>query len=322
MKLNTETIRNWSDKKNLIPKLVSILLAVVLWGYLTSTKSGDIRFKLPLTYRNLDQTLTVSHLSNKYFMVRLKGRKDDLKSINSKNIKVFVDLSTAKVGEYNSFPVRIEKIDIPEELEVDVNPAEIKLYVEKKSYRNVPVVARASGDPEKGFVLGMIKVNPETVRIAGAANLITSIESLKTEYIFVNNKNSTFKTVVKIEKINEEEIDYNLEDVDVTVPIVPVSDTAVVELPLAVKNRIRGYDYRLAVEKVTADIIIQHNKPGGAVDLSAYVDAYEIPVINSDIPANGRLEKEAVVHVRGGLIDESGVLSIKPEKVKVIITRE
>ncbi len=322
MKLNTETIRDWSGKKNVIPKLVSILLAVVLWGYLTSTKSGDIRFKLPLTYRNLDQTLTVSHPSNKYFMVRLKGRKDDLKSINSRNIKVFVDLSTVKVGEYNSYPVRVEKIDVPEELEVDVNPAEVKLYVEKKSYRNVPVLARTSGDPEKGFVLGRIKVNPETVRIAGAANLISSIEFLKTEYIFVNNKNSTFKTSVKLEKVDEEEVDYNIDDVDVTVPVVPVSDTAVFELPLTVKNRVKGYDYRLIVDRVTADVILQHNKPAGSADLSAYVDAYEIPVVASEIPVNGRLEKEAVVHVHGGLIDESGVLSIKPEKVKVIITRE
>ena len=63
MKLNYESIRGWVARKNIIPKIVSIILAVILWGYLTSSESGDVKFKVPLTYKNLDQTLKIGRAS-------------------------------------------------------------------------------------------------------------------------------------------------------------------------------------------------------------------------------------------------------------------
>lgn len=321
MKLNIKTVKAWAVKKNVIPKLVSIILAVILWGYLTSSKSGDVRFKLPVNYRNLDQTLTVSRLSNKYVMVRVRGRKDELKNVNSKNIKVFVDLSTVRVGELNSFPVQVDKTDLSDELEVDINPEEIKLFVERKIFRNIMVIPRYSGDPEKGFVLGKIRVNPEYVRIAGSANLISGIDGVNTEYIFVNNRNATFKTMVKLEKINEDEIDYSSAVVDVTVPLIPVSDTASVELPVAIKNRVKGFAYNAAYERVNVNVVLPQNRDIGSLDLVAYIDASEIPVMSNETGVNGRFEKEAIVHVRSGATDD-GVLSVKPDRIKVIITRD
>lgn len=321
MKLNIETIRAWAEKKNVVPKLVSIILAVILWGYLTSSESGDVKFKLPVNYRNLDQALTVSRLSNKYVMVRIKGRKDELKNVNSKNIKVFVDLSAARIGEFNSFPVQVEKTDLPEELEVDVNPQEIKLFVERKIFRNILIIPRYSGDPDKGFVLGRIKVNPEYVRIAGSASLLSGIDGINTEYIFVNNRNTTFKAVAKLEKINEDEIDYSFAEVDVTVPVIPVADTASMELPVIIKNRVKGFVYSAVYEKVNVSVILPQSRDIASLDLVAYIDASEIPVMSNETAVSGRFEKEAIVHVRSGVSDD-GVLSVKPEKIKVIITRE
>ncbi len=322
MKLNAESIRAWAAKKNFIPKLVSIILAVILWGYLTSSESGDIKFKVPLTYKNLDQALTVSRLSNKYVMVKVTGRKDELKNVNSKNIKVFVDLSSARIGEFNSFRVQIERTDIPEELEVSINPEEVKLFVEKKIFRNILIKPRHSGDPDKGYVLGKIKVSPEYVRIAGSASLVAGINWINTEYIFVNNRNATFKTPVKLEMINEDEIDYSISEVEVAVPLIPVSDTASVELPVVIKNRVKGFVYDTAIDKISVSLILPQNRNIDSLDLAAYIDASEIPVMSNDVAVSGRYEKEAVVHVKNGALDEDEILSVKPEMIKVFIIRE
>lgn len=322
MKLKSENIRAWAARKNFIPKLVSIILAVILWGYLTSSESGDVKFKVPLSYKNLDQTLTVSRLSNKFVMVRITGRKDDLKNVNSKNIKVFVDLSSARVGEFNSFPVKIEREDLPDELEVSINPDEVKLFIEKKIFRNILIKPRLSGNPDTGYVLGKIRVNPEYVRIAGSASLIAGIDGISTEYIFVNNRNAGFKTPVKLEKINEDEIDYGISEVEVNVPLIPVSDTATVELPVVVKNRVKGFVYDSVVDKVNVSVILTQNRSVESLDLTAYIDASEIPVMSNDIPVNGRYEKEAVVHVKNGALDDDEILSVRPEMIKVFITRD
>lgn len=322
MKPNAESIKAWAAKKNVVPKLASIILAVILWGYLTSSESGDVKFKVPLTYKNLDQTLTVSNLSNKYVMVRITGRKDDLKNVNSKNIKVFIDLSSARTGEFNSFRIQIERTDLPEELEVSINPEDVKLFVEKKIFRNILIKPRHSGDPDKGYILGKIKTNPEYVRIAGSASLIAGIDTVSTEYIFVNNRNATFKTPVKLEKVNEDEIDYSISEVDVTVPLIPVSDTASVEIPVVIKNRVKGFIYNTVIDRVNVSVILPQNRSAESLDLSAYIDASEIPVMSNDTTAGGRYEKDAVVHVKSGVSDEDGVLSVKPEMIKVFITRE
>ena len=315
-------MKAWAEKKNFIPKLVSIILAVILWGYLTSSESGDVKFKVPLAYKNLDQTLTVSRLSNKYVMVRVTGRKDDLKNVNSKNIKVFIDLSSARVGEFSSFKIQVERTDIPEELEINVNPDEVKLFVEKKIFRNIMIKPRHSGDPDKGYILGRIKVHPEYVRISGSASLIAGIDGISTEYIFLNDRNATFKTPVKLEKINEDEIDYSISEVEVTVPLIPFSDTASVELPVLVKNRVKGFVYDTVTDKVSVNVILTQNRSVESLELTAYIDASEIPVMSNDIAVNGRYEKEAVVHIKNGVSDEDGVLSVMPETIKVLITRE
>ncbi len=315
-------MKAWAAKKNFIPKLVSIILAVILWGYLTSSESGDVKFKVPLTYKNLDQTLTVSRLSNKYVMVKVTGRKDDLQNVNSKNIKVFIDLSSARVGEFSSFKIQVERTDIPDELEISINPDEVKLFVEKKIFRNIMIKPRHSGDPDKGYVLGRIKAHPEYVRISGSASLIAGIDGISTEYIFVNNRNATFKTPVKLEKINEDEIDYSISEVEVTVPLIPLADTASVELPVLVKNRVKGFVYDTVTDKVSVNVILTQNRSVESLELTAYIDASEIPVMSNDLAVNGRYEKEAVVHIKNGVSDEDGVLSVMPETIKVLITRE
>jgi len=322
MKLNPESIKAWAGKKNLIPKLVSIILAVILWGYLTSSESGDVKFKLPLTYKNLDQALAVSRLSNKYIMVRITGRKDDLKNVNSKNLKVYIDLSSARIGEFNSFRIKVEKTDLPEGLDVSVNPEEVKLFVEKKVFRNIMIKPRYSGDPDKGFILGKIKVKPEYVRIAGSASLIANIDVINTEYIFLNNRNVTFQTPVKLEKINEDEIDYSISEADVTVPLISAADIASIELPVSVKNRIKGFVYDTAVDRVNVSVVLPRNRSIESLNLVAFIDASEIPVMSNDAAVAGSYEKEAVVHVRNGALEDDDVLSVNPEMIKVFIKRE
>ncbi len=322
MKPSIQKIKVWGEKKNLLPKLVSIILAVILWGYLTSSKTGEVKFKLPVNYKNLDNSFTISRLSNKFVMVRVKGRKDELKNVNSKNIRLLIDLSAVRVGEYNTCPVQIDKSELSEDVSIDLNPDEIKLFVEKKIVRSVPVIPRHSGDPEKGYIMGQIKVTPEYVKVSGSSSLISDINVIYTEYIFLNNKNETFKSMVKLDKIYGDEVDYNISDVTVNVPIIKASVISYVEIPVSVKNRVKGLIYKTVLEKIRVGVVIPENRSSDSLNLVAYIDASEIDLQSDDFAVDGRAEKEAIIHVKNTANDDSSIISVTPDKVKVIITRE
>src|SRR5208337_1198678 len=132
MKKYIEIIKHIAEDKDIVPKVVCILLAVMLWGYITNTGSARIKFKIPVTYKNLDETLTVSKISTKNIVVSLSGKKDDLKSSFVKNIKLFIDLSNAEIGIYKPYKVQQTTGDIPQGFDFELDPDEVKVLVEKK----------------------------------------------------------------------------------------------------------------------------------------------------------------------------------------------
>ena len=91
-------------------------------AYITSAKSGDVRFKLPVTYTGLDEKYIVSKVSHKFVMVEVSGNKDDLKNISSKNIKLLVDLSKSIPGESKPFAIQYQKIDFTDDLKIGLYP--------------------------------------------------------------------------------------------------------------------------------------------------------------------------------------------------------
>ena len=322
MKRLIEKILQMAAKKNLLPKIVSILLAVILWGYLTSTKSGELKLKIPVTYKNLDESLIVSRVSPKSVFVRVKGRKEDLKIVNIKNVKIIVDLARPQVDEYRDYPLQIVKIDVPEDLVMDVNPEEAKLYIEKKVSRNIRIIPRHTGTPEAGLILGRIKATPEYVKVSGPGSILNNMNSVYTEYIYLDKKNTTFKAMARLEKVNLEQIEYGFSDVNVTVPLFAASETAMMEIPVIIKNRKKGYRYELRSERIKVAVIIPQNRDADTLNPVAYIDAAELAVSGDDFLTGNSLEKDAPVRVRFHGLDDWNLLSVTPEIIKVLIIRE
>jgi len=320
MKFNTENFRIWAEKKNILPKFISIVLAFILWGYLTSTKSGEVKFKLPLNYKNLESSFTVSKSSDKYIMVKLRGRKDDLKNINSKNIKLFVDLSAIKEGESSTYPIQVDKTELPEDVTVDLIPDEVRLYAEKKVVKLFSILPRFKGEPERGIVMGKVKISPDNIRLSGPGNVLDSIDAVYTGNIVLNNRNSTFKTMIRLEKVNEGEVEYGFSEVNVTVPLFKESDTTLIEIPLVVRNRKKGFVYDAEYEKVKIRVLVRDGKDIAAQNISAYVDADDFKVAEGDLADDKSVRKEVPVHLKG--VASGDVITIVPEKVEVVITRE
>lgn len=323
MKKYYEAIMNFAENRNLVPKIASILLAVILWAYISSTKSGDVRFRLPVTYTGLEENFAVSMISHKNALVEVNGNKDDLKNISSRNIRLFVDLSKVESGDYRIYPLQYQKIDIADEFRINISPEEVRILVEKKITRNIRIIPRYTGIPGKGYMAGKIKINPEYVKVSGPASKVDNVGALYTDEISVKDKTAAFQQDIKISRVNEEQLEYSLAKVSATVPIIDYSEVTTIEIPLVIKNQKKGYSYLANYNKIKINVILPENKSITEHTFTAYIDADEIETDNYRFSKKSRIEVMRYVHIAGDSSETgNAVLSAAPDIVEIVVAKD
>jgi len=323
MKKYFEIIINFSTKNKLIPKLVSILLAVLLWGYISSSKTGSVEFKSPINYKGLEDDLIVSRISHKSIKVEISGRKDDLNNINSRNIRLLIDLAATEPNVLQICKVQYQKIDMQDDFDIHLDPPEVKLMVEKKISRNVKVVPRYSGNTGKGFMVGRIRVNPEYIKITGPGSVINNLGVIYTDKIPVDNRNVTYRQDIKIEKVDEEILEYNLSKVNATVPVIENHEITSLEIPVIIMNKNKGLNYIINADRVKINVLAYEDRVVDKNSFTAYIDAAELDFLNEEFLQKRKIEVTGFVHVNAvSSDDENSILSTSPDSMEIIIMKE
>lgn len=323
MKSYLEKFLAFSKRKNLVPKLTSIILAVILWAYITNTRSGDLRFNIPVEFRNSDTSLVVSRVSQKSVAVRISGRKDDLKNVNARNILLFVDLSRAVPGEYSDYKVEYTRSEVPEGIDIKVIPEEVKVLLERITEKEVRVIPKFSGTPAKGFYAGKVRVLPAAITLRGAPSLLERIEHIYTSDISIEGAREIISAEIPVERVNIEGVDYSRSTVVVTIPVISYSDIAEFELPLVLLKAKKGYKYQLKTKSVKVHVVSDGKKKISENLLSAVIDASLIRIDQEELERKGKIEREAEIDILSQISDiEDRIISITPDSVSVEITRE
>lgn len=323
MKPYMERFAEFSKRTNLVPKLVSIILAVILWAYISNTHSGDIKFNIPVDFKNIDDSLIVSRVSQKTAAVKLSGRKDDLRNIHARDIILFVDLSKVKIGEYSDYHIEFTKNNIPDKININIQPDEIKVLVERKISKNIKIIPKFSGNPEKGFHAGKVKLFPETVTLIGPPSRLNAIESVYTKDISLEGIKDDVQKKIDIQKPALEGIEYSIENVNVTVPVISYADMAQAGVSILLKNAKKGYVYTLETEKAYVHFILEKKRKVSDYKWSAFVDMTNFGERYSELETQDKIEWLADVQIEGERPDvREGVISITPDKVLVVISKE
>lgn len=268
--------KNFIKKNSLLPKTVCLALALALWGYISNSKIGELQFKVPITFENLPNNMSVSQISTKYASVIVYGKSDQMSTFQAKNIKAVVDLKRPKVGVMNSYPIQIHRNEIPEPVRVEAKEANVDILVEQYITKRLRIVPVLTGSVASGFSVGSVKVKPEFVRVKGVPSVLGELVSVNTEDISVEGaeKDITIETGLKKDKLSSAEFSEELIQV-----IVPVSSEGALTLSVqaSVKNSLQGYDAALA-EAITATVAYKsiskaQLKPE---DLEVFVDVLEL----------------------------------------------
>lgn len=176
-------------------KIISLILAVILWLFVKSETGGEVGLVAPVEFSSLPPTLIMVRLSDEVINLRVSGSLSKVERLSTRDVRVRIDLSSAKAG-LNSFDILPRNISLPQGLTVtQMSPSTIKVEIDEVMDKIVRVNALVQGEPESGYRVSRVTVDPRYIKLQGSKTQLKTLKEVPTEEIDV----SGFKETVKLE---------------------------------------------------------------------------------------------------------------------------
>lgn len=160
---------------DLAAKLVSVLLAVILWLQVARDVPETQRSipGVPVQVRGLPPGLEAVEISPATVTVVARGRGRFFSDLTEEDFVAQVDLSGARAGRG---AYRVDRVTVPKGVTlVGFAPEEVTVTLEPVVEKEVPVRVRLEGEPAGGFEAGKPEVVPATVVVRGRASLVAAL---------------------------------------------------------------------------------------------------------------------------------------------------
>ena len=187
-------LRNWHLK------LISLVLAAVLWAGVARTPTSEIGLSVSLEYQNIPPQTEVFGDTTDRVEVRLRGPSSLVRTLSPQDLSLSVDMNGMSLGQDRILPLSPELVRAPVGVEVvRVIPARVRLNIEPTATRPVRIYPSLVGSPAAGFEIEKSVVTPETIQIEGPASHVQKMETIETAEIDVRGRQSTFTENVELD---------------------------------------------------------------------------------------------------------------------------
>ncbi|MGB4268571.1 MAG: CdaR family protein [Spirochaetota bacterium] len=270
-----------------MPKILSILLAVILWANLQNSQIEDITYHIYPEIKNLSQNLVILE-DIKKIPITFRGKKEYIKSINVSNIKLFIDLSRPFIGKKHEYMIMIQSNELLNNVEYSIEKEKVELTVCKIINKVVPVEPVIIGEPSPQYKKGIVIVEPPLIQITGADIIVDTIKSLKTYPLNIDREIKSLHVPVHINIKDYSKIFVSPDTVRLTIPIIPVTNLVSLTIPVEVRNQRNDVNYVLKNEKVVVYIKktltnIELNENVLVAYVNGTIDVYDQEVIKLPI---------------------------------------
>ena len=173
--------------RNLWMKLLSLLLAILLWNYVISSDTSITRSKV---ISGINGYVTNQSMLADYGLALLDDPSDMLDDVSvrlevaqaqfglasSDNVQVTLDLS--RVRSAGTQEVALKAVTSYGRV-VNIMPETLTLTFETLDSRQIPVVVEASGTDSENYWYNVSRTNPSTITVSGAASVVRSISQAR-----------------------------------------------------------------------------------------------------------------------------------------------
>ncbi|MBU7006883.1 CdaR family protein [Phosphitispora fastidiosa] len=191
----------WFGKGDWGLKILSVILAVVLWVYV-SNELNPTKYKefkaVPVEVKGVGQNLAVSEMPGTV-NVRVQANQNLIADLDVRSIEVYVDLTRVKPGE-TVVPVRVKA---PTGVKVaDLRPRQMPVKIESMAEKQVLVQASYLNSPKEGYKLLAVKTKPDEVIIRGPKSVIDRVTAVSID-IQLKDREKSFGETLPIKVVDD-----------------------------------------------------------------------------------------------------------------------
>jgi len=176
-------------------RLLSLLLAVMVWFHAVTEKVYISHATIPIIYKNVPANTVLIGNPPRECQLVIKGKGKMLLLFNMRRPKIVFNLSSMKPGKHTLklTPPRYREIEV-----ISYTPQKIKIYLDKVVKKKVRVKPVIIGNPPEDLSIAKIEVEPTTVTLKGPATLLAKIKEAKTEEVNISDVNKSFGRSINV----------------------------------------------------------------------------------------------------------------------------
>jgi YbbR domain-containing protein len=258
-------------------KVLAVVLAVFVW--FLARKSGEpiqMSFYAPVVFKNVSPEFQVTSDPPQVNIVVRTNSRD---SFNPQEIQAVLDLDKAQEGTL-SYVLTENHILSPVEVEITrIHPSQITVRIEELIEKSFSIKSRYQGTPKKGYLLGDIKIVPDTLTMRGPRSVLEKMDHISAHEIELEglNESATMRVELDLPGGNVQIIHQNVDFY--------TAEVTIISLPIKkrfenVTVYLRNVDYVSVINPKTFNVFVEgpeylireldRDEIFGEIDLSTY----------------------------------------------------
>jgi YbbR domain-containing protein len=314
--------------KNWALRLVSLVLAVIIWAYVQITTSTSVVLTVPLDAIQVGeqfqaQAFTTNGEPLQTIQVVVQCAYRDKDKLRDSDYAVAIDLRdeaeniipsyALKPGEQIVYrgPERYQGLSTVQA----IVPDRIRITIDRTVQKNVPVQPQLVGEPRSGYQVSSVTANPAAVMVKGPARVMAGLQTVPTEVIDITDLSKPLvrnNVRVLVTNLPVTVIEKTPLEVRIGINTKPVERT-LRGIPIAALGRPR-YASGVQFAPANVDVVVQ-----GTRDLVALIDPRSVLVFVDvrDVASSGfRMPVQAISPAN------CNVISVLPQVVSVTLKED
>jgi len=179
-------------------KVVSVVLAALIWLVVSGEQIVERGFRIPLEFSNLPAGLELASDAPTVVDVRVRGSSGALGRLTTGDLVAILDLRQARAGR-RLFSLSGSDVRAPFGVDVAfVAPSSLAITFEPHAEKQVTVSPVVEGQPASGFEVRQITSEPAIVVVSGPTTAVRATAEAITEPVSVAGATSTVTELVNV----------------------------------------------------------------------------------------------------------------------------
>jgi hypothetical protein len=176
---------------NFLYKLVSVVVAVVLWSATQGFRAVDVSVDLPVEFQDAPSDLVIVGPYTREVNFKIAGSRWAVRRAVQKLQRYPISLEGFKPGDHR-FEVTPDLLNLPRGATILARaPTNITVKLDAMVEKAVRVRAELVGDPPPGLKLEGVEVEPSVITLRGARTVLNNLREVLTEAVDLSEFRAT-----------------------------------------------------------------------------------------------------------------------------------